>query len=290
MVVLRCDALFDEKHSTSQQNDHLTCSSSCVSYFSSWLAHLTTFNCYIDESGDEGLTPKSKPWFVLSALVVSQDEEKLVRGFENECKQQIWIANGHTPPTQLHFAHINHSQKRGVSRILNGKPFKLVVIAIQKTRVYANSHLGDHQTFFRYTTRFLLERVSWYVSDNNGRVNITFSNRGQTDVKELRRYISNIKGRSDCRIRDVFDPAKIRAQNTSHDEMLRAADVCASSFGNGLNPDQWGCVNNDYADELFSHLYRYRTGTVWGNGFKAFPCDTPNELIAIHPHAANWLK
>ncbi len=248
------------------------------------------FNCYIDELGDEGLSPSSKEWFVLAALVVREDtEEALVRGFEDECKRDVWLARGHAhAPMQIHFRNLSHSQRVAVARVLAQKPFTQIVAAFLKPRLDKKSGFSKNETFYRYATRYLVERVSWYVDDMGGWARLVFSNRRCFRIRELIDYIMLLT-KTDTEVRPVFSDRQMTARNADTNEMLRAADVVASSHGCALNVDDYGVMNHQAADELIHHYYRYRNKRVWSYGFKAFPC-TRDDLAKSHPHTVNWLK
>ncbi len=249
----------------------------------------TQFNCYIDESGDEGLSPKSKQWFVVSAVVVSEEETQ-VRGFEDECKQIVWTDNNHShPPTQLHFRNLRHSQKLGVVRLFTQRPFTHISMAFWKPELKKETVFGECQSFYRYAIRYLLERVSWYIRDRYGEGNLIFSNRRNFKVSSLIDYIIYWMKSPQSQIYMVFDRKKIRACGASEDEMLRAADICASSIGCALNADEYGIIKPYYASELISHFYRYRNGQIWTYGFKTFPCQLVDAL-EMNPHIVDWLK
>jgi hypothetical protein len=247
------------------------------------------FNCYIDESGDEGLSLKSKPWFILTTIIVNSNDEDHIRGFEDDCKRRIWFENNHThAPAQIHFRQLTHSQKVGVARVLSEKPFVQIVAAFLKPKLAKESIFGINETFYRYATRYLVERISWYVDDRNGEANLIFSNRRNFKIRELIDYIMLLM-KTETQVRKVFRSNNIRAKNPDTEELLRAADVSASAYGNALNPDEFGIINYQSANELKDHFYRYRNGKIWTYGFKAFPC-TQLELESTHSHCSGWFK
>jgi len=49
------------------------------------------FLAYIDESGDLGLSYKSKPWFFISACIMRSSEAPLTGKYIDEAKQKLWI-------------------------------------------------------------------------------------------------------------------------------------------------------------------------------------------------------
>ncbi len=246
------------------------------------------YNCYIDESGDEGL--ESRPWFVLSAVVVDVNNEKTVKEYEGECKQKVWLDNKMPCPASIHWKARTYPQRKAMARILVTKPYIQIVVGIWKPKLDENSGFSDRNILFRYASKLLLERISWLVDSRHGWVNITFSNRGGFDLCELQRYISLISNSYGNQIKPVFDPMKIKVLNSSGIVMLRTADNCASTFGNAFNPDDYGGLNPECANMLQVKLYRRGyPGKLWGYGLKVFPSKVTQKMLeAEYPFIRDW--
>jgi hypothetical protein len=255
----------------------------------------TVFNCYIDESGDEGLGSKSSPWFVLSAVIVRASDERELMNYENEAIQKVWIDNGHNPIKRIHWRERTHSQRMGIAKILAEKPYTQTLVGVWKEKLTRTKENGlrNRSMFYAYACKLILERISWYVDNNNGHANIIFSHWGSLQKQELQNYICGYMKTIDCQIRPVFDVSRIEVVPMNELVMLRFADNCASAFGNALNPDEYGQLNYVCASMLKNNLYKYkaRKGKVWGYGVKIFPAEaSQDEFLRYYNQAACWFE
>ncbi len=49
-------------------------------------------------------------------------------------------------------------------------PFKLFIVGVNKKALQNTVRLKNPPALYLYATRYLLERVSWFVAENGGRV------------------------------------------------------------------------------------------------------------------------
>ncbi len=230
------------------------------------------YRCYIDESGDEGFKfdRGSLPWFFLSAVVVKDDDDELVRKTIDDVRDRIWTSRGQRPPAMLHWKDIDHNKKIVIAKSLAEKPFVCIAVGIWKIK-WGDTHcLRRSDWLYRYTARFLLERVSWYVHENKGRARITFSNRNRFQIDLLRSYIVQILQTKENQIKPVFSIKDIEVRNASQLKMLQVADACAGAIGAAFNPDFYGNHQPYYLQILKDKLYR-RDGDLLSYGLKMFP-------------------
>jgi len=228
------------------------------------------FECYIDESGDEGTSEASKPLFILAAAVVRKSDEANVRDVIDIVKQRGWIVQGQTPPSDLQFKKLRHKHRVLYADALAKKDFCYITVGILKTHLEENAHSHDPRPLFRYACRLLLERMSWHVYESNGIVRKTFSDRKTFDRQSLQEYISRVMELPGNQIRPVFRPNEIRVRDCGDLLMLRVADACASSAGNALNTDDVGYCEPRYFLSISHRLYR-RDGRLEGYILKLFP-------------------
>ena len=71
---------------------------------------MTEFYAYIDESGDEGTGGKGTKWFVITALIASQDEATALGSTYHRLKQRIDLSADKV----LHWAELSHPRKKAV--------------------------------------------------------------------------------------------------------------------------------------------------------------------------------
>jgi len=254
---------------------------------------LPRYNCYVDESGDEGFSfsvipgQGSSEWFILTGVIVRQEDDLSVSGSIDRIKGRLW---GHTPPQPgrrqaLHWSSLRHEQKKAVASELRDEQFTQVSVAICKARLQTGTCIRNADALYMYATRFLLERVSWYVDDLGGTVEITFSNRSRLALDQLRRYLRQVLDSGECQIRPVFDPDGIRVRMADQVKMLQVADSCSSSLYNALAPDFYGNTETAYIRALARRLYRYRGKKVLSYGLKVFPGTGKSfrEIVAEDP-------
>jgi len=230
------------------------------------------FLCYVDESGDEGLdfTRGASPWFFVSGVIVHTDDEVKVRAVVDEAIRTIWVSRHQTPPSLLHWRDLDHNKKIVVAQLLAAQPFCQVSVGIWKRGISQTSRLTQSDFLYRYAVRFLLERVTWYVDDQGGRVKLAFSNRSRLDPTRLRDYVIRIMGTPGAQVRPVFDPNDILVRNASQLKMLQVADACTSAVANAFNPDHYGNTRPYYLEKIRHRLY-CRAGHLLNYGLKLLP-------------------
>jgi hypothetical protein len=127
-----------------------------------------SFVAYIDESGDEGWSFRDEPglgsseWFVISAVVVPTAIEiaelkrfhEIIRPIEELRKAPI------------HFSKLNHEQRVASCAGIAGTNTRFISICINKRKINSTGLKGKHRLYF-YTTRYLLERISWLARDRS---------------------------------------------------------------------------------------------------------------------------
>ena len=116
--------------------------------------------------------------------------------------------------------------------------------------------------------RFLLERASWYMDDNNLEGEIVLSSRGTSRDSELISYINDkLLHYSRNQIRNVF--TGVKCKQASSWDMLQLADICATSMFRSHEINSLGFVTPCYMSNLIDKLYR-RKGNLDSYGRKYF--------------------
>ena len=212
-----------------------------------------TYLAFIDESGDDGLGKYREPgkrggasqWLVISALVVRAVHSLDAVSWRDEI-------NGLMPDRkrrELHFKDLNHGQRLAAARLISEKPVRVTSVLAYKPTIPEGTYRSKNQLYF-YLTRFLLERVSWLCRDlrpkapeGDGRVKITFSRRGGMSYPDFQEYLRTLKSDTSGDVRvhwPVVDIDSVSATDHSRSAQLQLADVAASSFAYGVEPDQYG--------------------------------------------------
>jgi hypothetical protein len=252
------------------------------------------YNCYIDESGCEGwkFQKGSMPWFLLSAIIVREDQDRDVGNSVQEFVNDYYLIKKNNPPTNIHWIDLSGSARLSYVQHIAKKPFSQVVVAIWKEKHDRATYINRAMYLYRFAFKLLAERVSWHVDQYNGWAKIVISEGKAINLNELKRYLSGEMGKSNNSIKPVFDPRQIRESTMKKTVMLRVADACASAFGNAFNPDRKRGCRPEYANHLVEKLCRSnRSHTIFTFGLKILPADLERkELICYYPFIAEWLK
>lgn len=233
---------------------------------------------YIDESGDEGIK-RGTEWFILTAVIVSKEEDHKVSKAIDDIKSTLKI-----PPSKpFHWKDIrnkNVSKKRYVIDRISQEDFVYMNVAVNTYDLDKVQLQG--KLLYNYFCRYLLERISWFVAENQGRVKLVFSNKSNISYSELEEYIFCLCFDRSCQIRshvihkdfDVFESYKRK--------MLQFADACASSLAEALNKDSFGYYEDRYVLTLKDKLYR-RKRNLLSYGLKLFPSENLKKYIKEYP-------
>lgn len=227
------------------------------------------FLCYIDESGDEGFnfTAGSSEWFVMAGVIVAAQDDLAASRSIDRIKSRLGLAQNKA----LHWVdRRRHEQRKVIVQEIIKEPATVCVVAARKPGFNRTSRLQKPPALYLYVTRYLLERVSWFVDDQGGRVDCVFEHRSSLSYQELRDYIHRIRQDPRNQIRPVID--QITPRNKDHCKMLQFADSCASAAYAGFQPDRYGNRESSYLHSLRGKLYR-RGGNLFSYGLKLLPED-----------------
>jgi hypothetical protein len=255
-----------------------------------------SFRVYVDESGDEGFVfnadgSGSRRWLVLSAVVVRvKNDLKLV-----DTLKSVRQLLGKPPKQQLHFADLKHEHRVPYVRQIAGAPVRTVSVLIHKPSIKEPEKFQSEKfLLYRYATRYLLERVSWFCRDQrvegegDGRADLIFSNRSIMSYEDLRGYLRLLKNQSDpmdVRIDwNVVALENIRAVNHEQLAGLQVADAVASGFYYAVTVNRYGEAEDKYARLLLPTVYRHKEVRL-GYGLKFWPEDV-EKLKSANPHLA----
>lgn len=210
--------------------------------------------------GDEGIKRGSK-WFILTAIIVPQEHDLILSNKIVKIKENMNMNR----KEQLHWNKIlRYDKKIQIIYDLISENFKIIHIAIN---TYEIKKLKSKE-LYPYFMSYLIERVSYYVTNNKGKCNIFISSRNENNKeknehlkKELlsKRHYHNIV--SKC-INDI------KFIDNRERNLLQLADVCCSSFAQAIKyntPQEW-----EYVLKLKSNIWNYK-GLVLNYGIKFYP-------------------
>lgn len=259
-----------------------------------------SFRVYIDESGDEGFVFKpdhqgSSRWLVLSAVIVRKEKDAGVVHLMREIREMLGKPKNHP----VHFLKLDHAPAVAVARRLGEAAELMRTVSVllhkpsieERERFQANKH-----QLYRYASRLLLERVSWFCRDHaiqgvgNGRAEIIYSNRDQMSYDDLRDYLRKLRDEESGQKVTIhwpsFDPDHVRAVQANQMAGLQIADVVAHSLYKAVSPNRFGDVESRYASHLRPTFYRHK-GSFHGYGLKFWPHDL-QKLQTANPHLAEF--
>lgn len=232
------------------------------------MAH--SFIAYIDESGDDGLEKFREPgsrggsssWLVISACVLRYSSDLQVVKWRDEISAKIQGRRSR----DLHFANLNHNQKVMAVQSLSARPIRAINIISNKRTAPPGTFTQKNQLYF-YTTRYLIERISWLcrdyrlvVTEGDGRVKIIFSRRGGMSYSDFRTYLLRLQSDETVRIHwPAIDIERIEALDHSRRAGLQIADAIASAFAAGVEPNVYGNCETRYAEILKPIVYNRRS-------------------------------
>ena len=245
------------------------------------------FVAYIDESGDEGFVFKpdgsgSSRWFVLSAVVTRRfNDLQMV-----DCLRETRKVLGRAPKSPLHFSDLKHEQRVPYIRRAGSLDVRTINVAVYKPSIReASMFQGTKHLLYRYTTRFLVERLSLMLSRTDDRksggnrsVEIIFSDRANMSYGDIRSYLGRLvrSGRNasnDVQVDgSVIDPRRVRSVQHSQLAGLQVADAVATGVHFALRPSRYGETEPAYFSHVAKTLYRHN-GKALGYGMKLWPDD-----------------
>lgn len=247
----------------------------------------SSFIAYVDESGDEGFSfaAGSSEWFVLSALLLRRETEleavKVLDGVKELLKKE--------PRRPLHFRKLEHHQRVAyVTELAKHRTrMRTISVLVHKPSLKDVDRFRGKYLLYRYATRFLLERVSWFCRDHrragdggDGSVEVVFSNRRNMSYEEIRGYLDVLRGRPEVKI-EWSVVRRDQVDSLPHDQRrgLQIVDAVASSYWYGLNPNVYGQTEDRYARILHPLAYA-RYGKYAPYGLKFFPAEVEEMIRA----------
>lgn len=253
---------------------------------------MPAFHVYIDESGDEGFrfAEGSSEWLVLSAVITRDEYDLPAVALVEEVRALL-----KRPGTNaLHFRDMRHEHRLPYVDKIGRAKLRTVSVLIHKPSLdQPEKFQVEPYRLYRYATRLLLERVSWYCRDKRRAIGDTarlvFSNRSSMSYEDMRDYLALLHSGTIPEVRidwSVLDCDGLKAVPHHAMKGLQIADAVASSMYAGLNKSKLGFVESRYARMLAGAVYRHGPDAL-GYGVKFFPKDA-KALIAKFPELA-WI-
>jgi hypothetical protein len=246
---------------------------------------------YIDESGDEGFVFPATPggggssrWFVIAAVVVRLEDDASASKIVDRVKARLWPGGVHPWAKPLHWAKLNHKQRRVIVDEMIGEPISLLAVAFDKrnpkldrtrfdSRLVRKHSPQLRNTLYFYATRFLTERICKMAKREDRRADLIFETRATLSVKEMATYLASLTstpGPHGSPTIPTGTLGAVDAQGKQTKKLLQVADAFAGSVGAALEVDKYGLTDATYLTDLGPQLQR-GVSVVWGYGLKLFP-------------------
>jgi len=203
--------------------------------------------------------------------------------------KQIWNAS---PPSHVHFVDCTHPKRKALLNLVQGINLVCCVTAAHKQSLNSDEvmHLKC-PSLYCYIAKHVVERISWYARDRKEKVRITFAERSQISISDLKSYFFDVLKNRTYPVHDIaFDHIdSIGGIPANSNSLLQVADWITSGVAAGLNPDPYGQVELDYAEILWSKFWK-RNGKLWSYGMKIIPTTFDNKTSKLLKRMNTWLE
>jgi hypothetical protein len=243
------------------------------------------FRVYVDEAGDRGWGGAASEVFVLTAVVVPDDQDAELRSTLDKINADM----GRQQKRTLHWAENvrEHCDRKYVARQLADLPATFMTVTVCKpSLIGTGSALNKPDYQYNYPMRRLLERVSWYVDQQRGQAHLTLAHVRRFKYESLHNYLGYLRLEPGCSIRwaalkngtrpVIEQPNKIRG--------LQVADLVAGCVFSAVRSDRHGAVEPAYLETIYPRLWQGRTQKLQTYGLH-FICG-PGHQCADH---YDWL-
>ncbi|MEN6344073.1 MAG: DUF3800 domain-containing protein [Armatimonadia bacterium] len=208
---------------------------------------------YLDESGDAGFKvgKGSSPTLVVAAVVLAgpQEAETTAQCIHRFRSEQLGKGRGF----QFHFANLKREWRLGFLEAVQGCPFSVRAIVVQKDRIWEGTQLrrsGEH--FYNFTVKQLLthsfgtiEKAKLFVDGEAGR-------------ESLRRMVSYLRRECHRDGLEVFDEVRFVPKRQGN-VLVQLADIVTSGIARSYRPDKKDC-------DLYLRALEPRLKDVWEFG------------------------
>jgi hypothetical protein len=228
----------------------------------------THYHAFVDESGDDGFSPSSTEWLLISAIIIHLPTSPHLSDKWDALKVHV-----HRRPTdRLHWKKLDHPAKKALLLKLQEIDFSIVSVAAHKRSLTKEQELRLRcPSLYCFATKFLVERLSWFARDRNSKIHITFEDRPQVNFVALKNYIFTVLRVTNANTRISYQHLDgFNSKHHSQEKRLEMADAIASSIASGLNPDAYGAVETSYAMSLLPRMWE-RNGNLYSYGLKIIP-------------------
>ena len=216
---------------------------------------MSVIHAYVDESGDLSRSATASPYFVLGAVLFQvQDLDRAA-----ELVDTIRKATGRQSGQRLRFNQMKAKHKIAAAECLGDADFLSILAVVVNKSALRPDGLDENNRMHRYSTRLLLERLSWHGScEHPVDVKISHLKRmkkaafedyiyamrsGRTKIRwaHLKKTVPTITNEASeplLQLADLAASAVAMAFNTPRTEMPSAIAALSRRLGRGANGDR----------------------------------------------------
>lgn len=243
---------------------------------------------YIDEAGDEGFGKLATQqagggqsrWLMVGACIVKRENDLKLPGLRDQILERFPTHNAR----DLHFRHLNHSQKIVACQQIAAFQLGVCVVMSHKVTIPGTRFeetFKKKQYLYNYLVRWLLERLTAVsaraAKPDTCSLKLVFSRRSGTDYQTMKDYLVLMRDGLEV-VRpvrsinwDVLDISKIAVENHSKWAGLQIADCATSAFFLALEPNVYGNYEPSYANILKPRLLKDQHQRVLNCGATPVP-------------------
>lgn len=236
---------------------------------------MSDYTVYIDEAGDLGIG-KGTQWFVLTAVIVKKCDEPTIRKCMDGIKTKLNVHD-------IHMRKINDFMRRAyIVRELSKQPFTYMNVIVDTSK-FDVQRIPSSLIAYNYICKYLLQRVSWWLRDQQATADVVLSARGTSRDGELIDYITQklLPYKYNSIESNVFE--RISAKSAATWDMLQLADVCTTSMFLMHEINGWGFTTPCFTLMLRKHLFENK-GKVETYGIKYFVDDMRPDGSQMNEH------
>ncbi|MBP2583369.1 hypothetical protein J3A78_003847 [Streptomyces sp. PvR006] len=225
-------------------------------------------HAFVDEAGVRSRSPKSSDHFVMSAVVIAEQDLPQASLYLEGLRKDL----GRQPGDTLHWQNFRkHEQRVHAAKTLGAQEWATISsVVVCKRHLPAGTELTEDQAYL-FTLRFLLERLSWLARDSRSVLSVSLAHIVRMKLATLREYEANLRADQTQIEWSALNPKGARFEYPNALEFLQLADIAASATFSAFRVDPFGNTERRYLKELAPRLYRRGAGALTSYGLKMHP-------------------
>lgn len=227
------------------------------------------YNCYIDESDDEGIRKGSK-YFILTAIIVEKEKDLEISKSVDLIKDNLEM----NKKNQLHWKLLKGlPNKKMIMDIVNSLDIKIINVIVDTKSI----QFIPSNNIYNYFSGYLYERICWYMKEVNGIVNINISSRGNLSKNKLSNYLNSNNHKKFNIDTKLIKTIKIIPNERK--KLLQLADCCCSALFQALKYNNK--THFDYIKKIKDKIYKVNNN-ILSYGLKIVPSNSnAKELLNL---------